>query len=257
MTLGIGSWRVCMCVCVACCWQDTFCVFFPKHFFFSPEELKCTALDLDYIMQLADLQAVTEGSTSSPLCRVVHCAHFWLHLRRAARSGSVCHDRLWWSGVMDRVPDKVQSPGEVRWRRPSGWNLKMFFFFFFLPAPWVAFRSLFDSLPVLEVADVWLKANFSQALESKWKRLVFYGWLPGSISKAVFSVHLRRLHAFVFDNRRVRRWSKHTLGWELFFFFFSVYFLPTIRMNCVPLLESVRFDRGFEMFAQLSVFFWN
>lgn len=38
--------------------------------FFSPEGLKCMAIDSDYIMQLGGLPAVTEGSMSSPLCRV-------------------------------------------------------------------------------------------------------------------------------------------------------------------------------------------
>lgn len=83
--------------------------------------------------------------------------------------------------LMRWIPYKVQTPGKVRDGGVSLLNsLDMF------SSTWVAFRSLFDSLPVLEVADVWLKANFSRALESKWKTLPFYGWLLLFIFKAVF-----------------------------------------------------------------------
>lgn len=103
-------------------------------------------------------------------------------------------------------------------------------------ATWVALRSLFDSLPVLEVADVWLKANFSQALESKWKRHAFYGWLPGLISKAVFSVHLWRP---AFASLTVEtHLSKHTQDGN-FNLYSITYFVCTISF-CQTRLNLIR-----------------
>lgn len=134
-------------------------------------------------MQLGDLQAVTKGSTSLPLCRV-DFAPFFALLITFNRQHCLCvwtDDRQIVLCLMGWILDKVQTPGDVHWR----WLIRtepsdMF------SATWGVFRSLFDSLPVLEVADVWLKANFSQALESKERGVCLWS-VAGLHFKSSFS----------------------------------------------------------------------
>lgn len=189
------------------------------------------------IAQSADLHAVTEGNMCLPLWRVTFCllctfkmswrgsavvvfsrqATDWLFLRYVVSRRK----------HLDTLADKSEHPNMIF-------------------ATWIALRSLFDSLLVLEVADVWLKANFSWALESKWKRHVFYGWLAGLISKAVFSVHVQ---SFCFVNRKEKRLSTQArtknLNLNLIAYFDcpSPFFFCSTQLNLTWDFESFTDDK--------------